>query len=280
MKHEAPEAGGTPVALSIAGSDSGGGAGIQADLRAFAFFKTFGTTAITAITAQNPRAVTDVHPVPPASVTNQIQAVFAAFSVGAVKTGMLFNAGIIEAVAAALAARPSVPVVVDPVMVATSGARLLREDATKCLNERLLPLATVITPNIPEAEILAGRPLDSDRAVLTAAHELAQRFACTVMIKGGHHAAEPGTDLVSDGVSAWRLTAASVVAPSTHGTGCALSAGIAAGLAQGNEVLEAIVRAKAFVHGSLQNCVNVGPELWAMASPEKLSLDLVRYSQV
>jgi hydroxymethylpyrimidine/phosphomethylpyrimidine kinase len=193
---------------------------------------------------------------------------------------MLFSAEIIGAVAACLASHPTVPLVVDPVMVATSGARLLREDAVESLCQKLLPRATVITPNIPEAEILTGRQLDAEKDVLEAARQLAQRFACTVMIKGGHHAAEPGIDLVSDGTGAWRLSAAPLAAPSTHGTGCALSAGIAAGLAQGDKILDAIVRAKAFVYGSLQNCISVGPDLWAMSSPEQLPLDAVRCSQV
>ncbi len=261
-----------PAALTIAGSDSGGGAGIQADLRTFQAFGVFGTSSLTAVTAQNPKAVTDIVAVPPATVARQIEAVLGAFAVRAIKTGMLFNADIISAVAKALHGYAAgLPLVVDPVMVATSGARLLREEAMTTLAAELLPLARVITPNLPEAEILLERRLTSRQDMRGAARELARRYDCFVIVKGGHLAATPGVDMVSDGRSEWELHAPTVATKSTHGTGCVLSAAIAAGLAGGQAVLEAMVAAKAFVHASLQCPVQVGPGLWAMGVPSVFS---------
>jgi hydroxymethylpyrimidine/phosphomethylpyrimidine kinase len=264
-----------PVALTIAGSDSGGGAGIQADLRAFSFFETFGTTAITAVTAQNPLEVTDVHPIPPETVSRQQKAVFDAFAVAAVKTGMLFSAEIIEAVVAGLGSVPPVPLVVDPVMVATSGAKLLREDAVAAMCERLLPLATVITPNIPETEIICGRPLRTPSSMMAAALELARRYDCTVVVKGGHDPAFPSVDTVACSSGCWKLSSPVAMAASAHGTGCSLSAAIAACLARGDEPLLAVRKAKAYVFGALCSCVKVGPELFAMSPPLTLPLDSI-----
>lgn len=259
-----------PVALTIAGSDSGGGAGIQADLRAFATLGVFGTSVLTAVTAQNPRAVTDVQAVALRSVRRQLAAVLEAFAVGAAKTGMLFSPGLIRTVVAGLRCAPRLPLVVDPVMVASSGARLLREDAIRTLREELLPRATLITPNLPEAEILVARSLRSPQAVQAAARELAAATGAGVLIKGGHDTASPAVDVFCDGARLWVLRAPPVQDPPTgHGTGCALSAAIAAGLACGCAPLEAIRRAKAYVLGLLRHPVTVGSEqvfaLWPAA---------------
>lgn len=265
-----------PVALTIAGSDSGGGAGMQADLRAFAFFAVHGTAAVTAVTAQTPAAVTDVTPVPAAAVQRQMEAVLSAFHVGAVKTGVLFSAEIIRAVAAILAQHEALPLVVDPVMVATSGARLLQDDAVAVLCRDLLPRAAVITPNLPEAALICGTPLDSAAARAAAARELARRCRCIAVIKGGHADTDAAADWVSDGRQTWELSSPRVKARTTHGSGCSLSAAIAAGLAAGRDALTAIREAKAYVCGALRHVVKVGPETWAMAPPPQLDPDTVR----
>jgi hydroxymethylpyrimidine kinase/phosphomethylpyrimidine kinase len=268
-------AGQHPVALTIAGSDSGGGAGIQADLRAFAFFNVFGTTAITAVTAQNPHAVTDVHAVPSAAVAAQIRAVTDAFTVSAAKTGMLFNAAIIETVADTLAGCPF-PLVVDPVMVATSGARLLQPQAAEALSMLLLPKAHMITPNRPEAEILAGRPIEDAAHALAAARWLAGKYECAVVLKGGHDRAQPATDIFCNGTGCWELSARPLAPRATHGTGCTLSAAITACLATGLDDLEAVIQAKALVYGALKAAVQVGPDTWTMTSPAELPLDEIQ----
>lgn len=249
----------------MAGSDSGGGAGIQADLRAFAALDVFGTTALAALTAQNPHGVRDVHPVPPEHLRQQILAVLEAFDVRAAKTGMLFSAAHITVVADAWREHRTIPLVVDPVMVATSGARLLRDDAVGALQERLLPLAMLVTPNLPEAEILCGTALGTSAAVVAAAKALAQRFGCSVLIKGGHDTMDPGSDVLSDGTAVWRFRAPPVADPATtHGTGCALSAAITAALARGADLHQAIGTGKAYVLGLLRHCVRVGPGVHAM----------------
>lgn len=259
-----------PVALSIAGSDSGGGAGIQADLAAFTYFGVFGTTAITAVTAQNPKAVSAVHPIPPADVAAQIAAVMSEFSVRAIKTGMLFSVEIIEAVADVLAAWPEVPLVVDPVMVATSGAKLLQNAAIDALTANILPRAGLITPNIPEAEILWGRAIPDLASAGHAARALAGRTAGMVLVKGGHGGSDVATDVLSDGESTWLLEAPRCAVRSTHGTGCSLSAAAAACLALGQEMLDSVVSSKAYVLGRLQTSAQAGRDVFVMCPPPQL----------
>jgi len=267
-----------PVALTIAGSDSGGGAGVQADLRAFSYFGVFGTTALTAVTAQNPGEVIDIVPVPSRSVVSQLDAVFSAFAIPAVKTGMLFSAETISAVADYLRGVQVRNLVVDPVMVSTSGARLLAEDGVDVLLARLLPLATVITPNIPEAEILARRSLADPATIASAALELARRFDCTVMIKGGHDPAAPARDVVATADTCCVLTSPTVPDAASHGTGCSLSAAIAACLALGDDVPTAIRKAKAYVYGSLAEPADVGRGIRTMWPPRELPLHRVTRS--
>jgi hydroxymethylpyrimidine/phosphomethylpyrimidine kinase len=210
-------------------------------------------------------------------VRAQLEAVLDAFAVGVIKTGMLFRAELIAAVADALAGRPGLRLVVDPVMVATSGARLLEANAAATLRERLLPMAFLITPNLPEAEVLIGKPLRTPQAMRGAAVALAREFGCRILLKGGHAPAAPGTDLLTDGTQVWQIVSPPVVRPlSTHGTGCVLSAGIAACLARGDDVVTAVRKAKAYVYGSLRNCVAVGPGTYAMAPPARLPLRAVR----
>jgi len=228
-----------PRVLTIASSDSGGGAGIQADLKAFARCGTHGMSAIVALTAQNTLGVTAIHEVPPEFARAQIDAVLDDIGADAAKTGMLFSAALIEAVAGALAPR-RLPLVVDPVMVASSGARLLREDAVDELIGRMFPLATVITPNLPEAQALTQLKTE-DRAVL--AEELAEMGAPAVLITGGH-----GTDPVDhlfDGTAHLRIPVARHPVAATHGAGCTHSAALAAGLAAGLPLIDAARRAAA-----------------------------------
>ncbi len=269
-----------PVALSVAGSDSGGGAGIQADLRIFAFCRVFGTTAITAATAQNPAGVGAIEAVSPTVVASQMRAVFEAFTVGAVKTGMLFSVEIVQAVVAELRSSRS-PLVVDPVMVATSGASLLREDAVAAVAEGLLPMATIITPNLPEAEVLLGRSLiRNDTQLRAAAAELRDRFGTAVALKGGHDGESDGAvDYLCLEDGCWRLRSPRIEAPTTHGTGCCFSAALAAGLARQLDLLEATRRAKALVFGCLRSCVKLGPAAAGMVVPETLEIGQVEVAR-
>ena len=236
-----------PCALTIAGSDSGGGAGIQADLKVFAVLGVHGTSAITCITAQNPRRVLDIEPCGAAIVSRQIDAVFSELRPAAVKTGMLYSAAIIEAVAESLK-RHRVPVVVDPVMVSTSGASLLKPAAIHTLCSRLLPQAALLTPNLDEAEILTGQRLRSLEALRRAAHELYERFGCAALVKGGHlRGLREAADIFYDGRQELLLSAPFVKDVSTHGTGCTYSAAITGYLARGFSLPSAVRRAKEYI---------------------------------
>jgi hydroxymethylpyrimidine/phosphomethylpyrimidine kinase len=235
-----------PKALTIAGSDSGGGAGIQADLKTFSAFRVFGMSVITAVTAQNSLGVQGVECLPPAFVAQQLHSVLSDFGADAAKCGMLATAPIIEAIAVALAEHPIEKLVVDPVMVAKSGDALLRPDAVRALIERILPLALVVTPNLPEAEALAGIPVSDRKEMEEAArriHALGPRY---VLVKGGHLKGE-AVDVLWNGRELRAFSAPRVDSPNTHGTGCTFSAAIAAGLARGQAVPDAIRAAKAYV---------------------------------
>jgi len=235
-----------PKALTIAGSDSGGGAGIQADLKTFSAFRVFGMSVITAVTAQNSLGVQGVENLPPAFVALQLHSVLSDFGAGAAKCGMLSTAPIIEAVAATLADEPVEKLVVDPVMVAKSGDVLLQPDARQALIERVLPLALVVTPNLPEAESLAGIPVASRPDMEEAArriHRLGPRY---VLVKGGHLKGD-AIDLLWNGKAFTAFRAPRIDSGNTHGTGCTLSAAIAAGLARGQAIGDAIRDAKAYV---------------------------------
>jgi hydroxymethylpyrimidine/phosphomethylpyrimidine kinase len=250
--------GSVKTVMTIAGSDSGGGAGIQADLKTFAALGVYGTSALTAVTAQNTLGVTAVHEVPPEVVAVQIDAVVSDIGADAVKTGMLASVPIIEIVAAKLRQYRLPNLVVDPVMVAKSGDRLLRPEAVAALRELLLPLATVVTPNLPEAEILVGRPLPDDEAVRDAAREIVALGPRAVVMKGGHAAGDVVVDVLFDGVSFREYAAPRVDTRSTHGTGCTFASAIAAGLAQGLGVEEAVAQAKEYVTAALRNAKPIG----------------------
>ncbi len=239
-------------ALTIAGSDSGGGAGIQADLKTFSALGVYGASVITALTAQNTREVRAIHDPPPDFIAQQIDAVFDDIRIDAVKIGMLSRPEVIETVAAGLERHKVARVVLDPVMVAKSGDRLLRADAVASLRERLLPLATVITPNLPEAGVLLDAPAAHDEAEMAAAAErllaLGPRW---VVLKGGHLEGPECVDLLCGEDGTTRLAASRVATTNTHGTGCTLSSAIAAYLARGLDVRQAVARAKDYLTAAL-----------------------------
>ncbi|MBM3880857.1 MAG: bifunctional hydroxymethylpyrimidine kinase/phosphomethylpyrimidine kinase [Verrucomicrobia bacterium] len=247
-----------PIALTIAGSDSGGGAGIQADLKTFAALGTHGTTAVTCLTAQNPKGVSGIQVCPPQMVRAQIRAVFAELPPAAVKTGMLYSAAIIRAVAACLSERSGPPLIVDPVMVATSGARLLQRPAIRALQERLLPMAALATPNLDEAAILAERRVRSVEDLRAAARLIHGRHGCAVLVKGGHlRGLREAVDIFYDGSQELLLSAPFVRGRSTHGTGCTYSAAITAYVARGYSLARAIGQAKEYVSQAIGRSVAV-----------------------
>lgn len=247
-----------PVALTIAGSDSGGGAGIQADLKTFHAFGVFGTSAVTAITVQNTSGVRAVHAVPPAIVEGQIRAVCEDLEPAACKSGMLADAPIIETVARTLVEAGIPEYVLDPVMVATSGDRLLAESAVAALRTELIPLCTIVTPNIPEAEILAGMVVEDEDGMRRAADRILGIGAPAVLIKGGHLTGAEVVDLLvtSSGEAAWRIDR--LPAGNAHGTGCTLSAAIAAGLAAGQELASSVDRAIRYTRRALETAPGLG----------------------
>jgi hydroxymethylpyrimidine/phosphomethylpyrimidine kinase len=246
------------VALTIAGSDSGGGAGIQADLKTFQALDVYGASAITAITAQNTLGVRAVYELPPPVVAAQIDAVAEDMGVDGAKTGMLSSAEIIATVADRVRHwRLARALVVDPVMVATSGARLLREDAVQALIHDLLPLAAVVTPNLPEAEVLVGHPIVGEAGLCDAAREIAALGPRWVVIKGGHLSGDP-VDVLFDGREFHRFPAARVPTQHTHGTGCTFSAAIAAQLAGGASIVEAVAVAKRYLTEAIRRAVPLG----------------------
>jgi hydroxymethylpyrimidine/phosphomethylpyrimidine kinase len=247
-----------PVALSIAGSDSGAGAGIQADMKTFAALGVYGVTVITAITAQNTVGVRAVQEVDAGVIAAQLDAVAEDFSIAALKTGMLSSAAIIEVVAAGIEGHRLRPLVVDPVMIAKSGDRLLREDAVDALRRRLLPLAEVVTPNIPEAEVLAGRAIHSREDRVTAGRAILELGAHAVVIKGGHSDDDPIVDLLVDAGGVREFLAPRIATTSTHGTGCTFSAAIAAALARGQDLAAAVEEARGYVSSALADAPGLG----------------------
>ena len=249
-----------PVVLSIAGSDSGGSAGIQADLKTFATLGCFGTTAITAITAQNPDGIAAVEPVSPRMVALQIKAVTEAFPIAAAKTGMLFSAPMIKAVTKALVAYPVPVLVIDPVMIATSGARLLKHDAGDALHSLLLK-ATVLTPNVPEAEALCGKRIKTLADMKDAARLLGTMFHTSCVVKGGHL---PGAisgkvaNVLYSHVKTTVFTTKRLRVAETHGSGCTFSAALTALLAQGHTLEEAVRKAQDFVANAMRHPIHAG----------------------
>ncbi|WP_347330626.1 bifunctional hydroxymethylpyrimidine kinase/phosphomethylpyrimidine kinase [Marinimicrobium locisalis] len=261
-----PHRSGPPVALTIAGSDSGGGAGIQADLKTFAACGIFGCSALTALTAQNSVGVQAVHPVPPEFVVQQLNSVLSDFSVRAIKTGMLANVGVLEAVVQVLNDWPDIPLVVDPVMVSTSGDRLLEPEAERIIRDRLLPRATLVTPNLPEAAALLGEPSTEEQAGLwRQAEQLLAMGPGAVLLKGGHSEGAEAMDLLLSAELSEVLSRPRLRTANTHGSGCTLSAAIAAGLARGLTLATAVAEAKDYVQGALAG--SMGWQLGRGAGP-------------
>ena len=249
---------GLPTALTIAGSDSGGGAGIQADLKTFAAHGVYGTSVVTAVTAQNTIGVSGIHVVPDDVVTAQIEAVVSDLGCDAVKTGMLANATIVEAVAAAIEALELPNLVVDPVMVAKSGDHLLDDEAVHALRWRLLRLARVVTPNVPEAEVLARMPITSLAEMREAARRIATLKPAAVVIKGGHMPGPEIVDLLYTDGEFYEFVGPRIEGRNTHGTGCTFAAAIAAHLAKGIELKEAVNAAKSYVEGAMRQGIPLG----------------------
>jgi hydroxymethylpyrimidine/phosphomethylpyrimidine kinase len=240
----------TPIAVTIAGSDSGGGAGIQADLKTFSALRVYGASVVTALTAQNTVGVQGIHDIPPAFIAAQIESVFSDLAVTAVKIGMLSQAGVIATVATGLARHAAnIPIVLDPVMIATSGDRLISDEAVDVVRRDLMPLADLITPNLPEAATLLGEPVAANETkIVDQGHRLVALGAKAVLIKGGHADGDESVDhLILDDGSAQRFTSRRIITRNTHGTGCTLSSAVAAGLACGLPLRDAVDRAKAYV---------------------------------
>jgi hydroxymethylpyrimidine/phosphomethylpyrimidine kinase len=245
------------VALTIAGSDSGGGAGIQADLKTFAAHGVFGTSAITAITVQNTLGVSGVEAISPGTVAAQIRAVFEDFPVAAAKTGMLFTADIIEAVVETLRRLQFRMLVVDPVMVASSGDRLLKAKAEQALIGKAIPAAYLVTPNISEAEAISGQAVESLAAMREAAKRIFDEHGARTLVKGGHRI-EHATDVLYDGKTWHEFGAERLDPKNTHGTGCTLSAAVAANLALGKDLVEAVRLAKDYVTRCIRHAPGLG----------------------
>ena len=256
--------------LTIAGSDSGGGAGIQADIKTMTMNGVFAMSAITALTAQNTTGVQGIFEVTPAFLAQQLDSVFSDLRPDAVKIGMVSSAALVETIADRLTACRAERIVVDPVMVATSGARLIAEDAVETLTRRLFPLAAVLTPNIPEAEVLCGDVISSAEEMERAAEAIGRKFSCAVLLKGGHAVNDANDLLWHDGEMKWIL-GKRIDNPNTHGTGCTLSSAIASNLAKGFKMEEAVIRAKSYISGALGAMLDLGAGSGPMAHNFALS---------
>lgn len=245
------------TALTIAGSDSSGGAGIQADIKTMTMNGVFAMSAVTALTAQNTTGVTAIQESTPEFLGEQLEEVFTDIFPDAVKIGMVSSSDLIKTIVEKLRKFDAMNIVVDPVMVATSGARLISEDAISTLKKELLPLATVITPNIPEAEELTGKPIASEEDMVAAAMEIYDTYGCATLVKGGHNLND-ANDLLYDGTAATWFHGERIDNPNTHGTGCTLSSAIAANLAKGFDLPESVRRAKAYISGALAAQLDLG----------------------
>ena len=257
------------TALTIAGSDSSGGAGIQADIKTMTANGVFAMSAITALTAQNTTGVTGIFETTPAFLGQQIDAIFTDIRPDAVKIGMVSSAELIGVIAEKLRAYSAEHIVVDPVMVATSGSKLLRDDAVQALTEKLLPMAEVVTPNIPEAEILSGMSITDAAGMEAAAKVISEKYGCSVLCKGGHQINDADDLLWRSGTGKW-FHGKRIANPNTHGTGCTLSSAIASNLAKGYELPEAVKRAKDYISGALGAMLDLGKG----SGPMKHAFDL------
>jgi hydroxymethylpyrimidine/phosphomethylpyrimidine kinase len=244
--------------LTIAGSDSGGGAGIQADLKTFSAFKTFGMSAITSITAQNTTGVSVIYDLPADIVSKQIDAVISDIGVDAIKIGMLSNVDIIDVVAKKIREYDIEKVILDPVMRAKGGDALLKTEAQTALIEKMLPLAYLITPNIPEAEVLIGLPIKTSADQIQAAKDIFKMGPKNVFIKGGHGDSENCLDILFDGNKVHEFNSKRINTKNTHGTGCTISSAIAACIAKGDDVVSAVAKSKEYINGAIKNSLDIG----------------------
>lgn len=245
------------TALSIAGSDCSGGAGIQADLKTMTMNGVYAMSAITALTAQNTTGVTGIMEVPADFLRQQLDMIFTDIRPDAVKVGMVSSSGLIEAIAERLRFYRAENLVVDPVMVATSGARLIESDALSTLTRELLPMAAVITPNIPEGELLSGMKIENEEAMTAAAKKIGDAYGCAVLLKGGHSVSDANDLLYANGELTW-FRGRRIDNPNTHGTGCTLSSAIAANLAKGFDLKTSVQRAKDYISGALAAMLDLG----------------------
>ena len=245
------------TALTIAGSDSSGGAGIQADIKTMCANHVFATSAITALTAQNTLGVTDIMEATPEFLREQLDAIFTDIYPDAVKIGMVSSSALIQTIAEKLHQYDAKNIVVDPVMVATSGAKLISDDAIETLKKELLSLATVITPNIPEAEVLAEMSITNEEELIQAAEIICQKFGCATLVKGGHQINDANDLLYREGSYTW-FKGKRIQNPNTHGTGCTLSSAIASNLAKGFTLDQSVERAKAYISGALNAMLDLG----------------------
>ena len=245
------------TALTIAGSDSSGGAGIQADIKTMTVNGVFAMSAVTALTAQNTTGVAGIMEVTPAFLKEQLDSIFTDIRPDAVKIGMVSSAGLIQAIAEKLKEYHAKQIVVDPVMVATSGAKLINDDAVSVLKEKLLPLSDIVTPNIPEAEVLSGIEIKTEADMTAAAEIIGKLYHCAVLLKGGHQLNDANDLLYSQGVCRW-FYGKRIHNPNTHGTGCTLSSAIASNLAKGFSMNESVRRAKEYISGALSAMLDLG----------------------
>ena len=245
------------TALTIAGSDSSGGAGIQADIKTMTANGVYAMSAVTALTAQNTTGVTDIMEVTPKFLAEQLDCIFTDIYPDAIKTGMVASCGLIETIAAKLKEYDAKNIVIDPVMVATSGARLISEDAIGTLKTLLLPFATIITPNIPEAEVLSGRTIKNTEDMVEAAQIICDTYGCAVLCKGGHSLSDANDLLYQNGQFRW-FNGKRIHNPNTHGTGCTLSSAIASNLAKGYDLETSVERAKSYISGALGAMLDLG----------------------
>ena len=260
------------TALSIAGSDSSGGAGIQADIKTMTMNGVYAMSAITALTAQNTTGVREIQESTPEFLRQQIDAVFEDIFPDAVKIGMVSSCELIRVIADRLKYYGARNIVVDPVMVATSGSALMKTDAVQTLINELLPLAVLVTPNIPEAQVLSGQTIENKEDMLTVAKQISERYACAVLLKGGHLVNDANDLLYANGEFQW-FEGKRIDNPNTHGTGCTLSSAIASNLAKGFELLESVKRAKDYISGALSAMLDLGQG----SGPMNHAFDLTSY---
>lgn len=245
------------TALTIAGSDSSGGAGIQADIKTMTMNGVFAMSAVTALTAQNTTGVTGISEVTPEFLGEQMDAVFNDIRPDAVKIGMVSSRGLIEMIAEKLKEHSAENIVVDPVMVATSGAKLISDDAVETLKEKLFPLAAVLTPNIPEAEVISGKKIENEQDMIDAAEKISNEYGCAVLCKGGHKISDANDLLYRNGEYRW-FNGKRIDNPNTHGTGCTLSSAIASNLAKGFDLDTSVMKAKEYISGALAAMLDLG----------------------